>query len=169
MKTVLGTLFGVIAMVALLQAPGAAAEEIFCGKILGYSAATATAHGSFVIAAPGPQALVGTYIVIPRGTTQFDTQGTAWVCVRTTDVPPTPVADNQTSTRAFVAFVAPGSPGYRAEPTAAPTPAGPPRAIGSLPGTATASDTGALVPLALGVPGLIALGAYALRGRRQAR
>lgn len=168
MKTVLGTLFGVIAMAALLQVSAMAAEEIFCGRILGYSAATATAHGSFVIAERGPQTLVGTYIVIPRGTTQFDTQGTAWVCVRTTDVPPTPVADNQTSTRAFVAFVAPGSPGYRAEPTAAPTPAGP-RAVGSLPGTATAPATGALAPLALGVPGLIALGAFALRQGRPIR
>lgn len=164
MKSAFGTLIGVIAMVLLVHAPAMAAEEIYCGRILGYSAATAAAHGSFVIVERGPEGTIEKYVVIPQGMTQFDTQGTAWVCVRTTDTAPTRVADGQTTTRAFVSFVTPGSPGYRAEPTPAPTAS--PRAVGSLPSTATAPATPAVVPLALGVPALLALAAHALRKRR---
>ncbi|HAL26879.1 MAG TPA: hypothetical protein DCP25_09095 [Chloroflexi bacterium] len=158
-----------IAIVIAIATSGAAnaADEVVCGRIMGYSGATATAPGSLVIPQPGDTAPAGTYIVIPVGA-QFTYPGTSWACVRTTASAPTQVFGGFTSTRTFAGFVAPGSPGYRAEP-AAPSPSGPVPtgrgSVGVLPGTSTAPISVPLMPLALSVSGLLALGVYALRRR----
>lgn len=164
MRTVIGALCGTTAMVALMLAPAAAAEEIICGRIMGFSAATATAPGSFVIPQPGDVAPAGTYIVIPKGT-EFTAPGTAWVCVRTSESPPTQVFGGFTSTRTFVEFVPPGSPGYRAEPTPAPTPSRSPGGTGALPSTSTAR-TDMVLALALFASAVLGLGGAYLLLRR---
>lgn len=102
----------------------AQSEQIFCGRILGYIAATATAPGAFVIVKPGdaPAPVGGTYIAITAGT-QFQMPGTAWVCVRATPggaTVPVPGSPSGT-THTFVAFVPEGAPGYQPEPTATPS------------------------------------------------
>lgn len=140
MKTLIsGVCCCVIAIIALIQAPAAAAEEITCGKILGSSAPTATAPGSFVIPQLGIPAPAGTYISISQGTQFTYVWPPVWVCVRTTESPPTQVFGGYISTRTFVEFVQPGSPGYRAEPAPAPTPSGSrvTGQVGGLPGTST--------------------------------
>ncbi len=147
-------------IIALSQVlPAAAAEDIVCGRIMGFSSATATASGSFVFAQPGLDvAPAGTYIVIPQGT-PFSLQ-TGWVCVRTTASPPTLILGQFISTRTFVGFVPPGSPGYRAEPTAAPASGPLPTGRGevnALPGTSTSPSDEPLGPLALSFLGLLAL------------
>jgi len=103
----------------------AQSEQIFCGRILGYIAATATAPGAFVIVKPGdaPAPVGGTYIAITAGT-QFQTPGApVWVCVRTTPggtSVPVPGSPSGT-THTFVAYVPEGAPGYQPEPTAKPS------------------------------------------------
>lgn len=176
MKTLISGVCCAIAIVALMQAPAAAAEEIICGLILGSSSATATAPGSFVIPQPGDRAPAGTYIVIPQGTQFTYAQPLVWVCVRTTGSPPTQVMGGFVSTRTFVEFVQPGSPGYRAAPAPAPTPSGSPATgqVGAvtspasgLPNTSTSPTSAPLPQLALFVSALLALGsAYVLRRRR---
>lgn len=151
MRSVVGALF-TLAIAALIQIPAlAASDDIVCGRIMGLVGATATAAGSLVIPQSGDVAPAGTYIVIPQGT-QVSSQGVTWVCVRTTASSPTQVMGGFVATRPFAGFVAPGSPGYRAEPTAAP-PSGPAPTgrggVGVLPGTSTAPSGVPLVPLAL--------------------
>lgn len=148
----------VIAIATATAGAANATDDIVCGRIMGMTGATASAPGAMVIPQPGDVAPAGTYIVIPPGMTQVTSQGVAWVCVRTTSSPPTQVLGGFTSTRTFVAFVAPDSPGYRAEPAAA-SPRGP------LPSTSTAPGSAPLVPLALSLSGLLALGLLALRRR----
>ena len=121
-----------------------AADDVVCGKILGFIA-TATADGSLVIPQPGDVAPAGTYILIRQGTAFAAPAGTPWVCVRTTTIAPTQVFGGNIATRAFVAFVAAGSPDFRAEPTPAQRSAVP-GGVGSLPNTST--DGGVALTLA---------------------
>ena len=173
MRNLLAVVCG-LAILSLTQTPAAAAEEIFCGKILGSSAPTATAPGSFVIPQPGDRAPAGTYIGVAAGTQFSYERPLVWVCVRATlggPVVPVPGSPSGT-THTFVAFVTPGSPGYRAEPAAAPSPIGSPGTGGvaapSLPSTST--EAAASPRPALFVFALLALGgSYALRRRRTAR
>lgn len=155
----------VLGVLAFLPAAAAAqAEEIVCGRIMGHYRATPTGSGDFVVVERSPTgAAIATYILIPEGA-QFSYDAASWVCVRTTSAPPTRTYDGSTATRTFVAFVAPGSAGYRAEPTAAPVPSASPAAVGSLPST----TTGAPPPpaqLALGVAALVLAGAVHLLRR----
>jgi len=160
-----------IALIALMPASAAAAEQIVCGKILGSIGPQANAAGSFVIPQPGDTAPAGTYIVVPAGTQFSYAQPPVWVCVRTIDSPPTPVMGTQTSSLTFVSFVQPGSPGYRAEPIPAPRASDAPRPVGGLPNTSTAPSSALLPSVALFVSGVVALwGAYLRRpaqGRSQ--
>lgn len=154
----------------------AQSEQIFCGRILGYSAATSAAPGSFVIVKAGESdraPLGGTYIAIPAGT-QFQTPGApVWVCVRAnpggTSVP-VPGSPSGT-THTFVAYIPQGAPGYQPEPTAMPSPAGSPATGGvgaapprALPGTSTEADS---APFAVVFVGLAALAAASARVRRR--
>jgi hypothetical protein len=142
------------------------ADDVVCGRIMGDVGATATAAGSLVIPQPGDVPPAGTYIVIPQGT-PFSSQA-GWVCVRTTASPPTLVLGQFISTRTFVGFVPPGTPGYRAEPSPAPLRGPLPTGRGGaalLPGTSTAATGAAVTALALVLLGVLALGYVLRRGR----
>ncbi len=168
MRSLIGAVFGAFAIAALIQVPASAAEEIVCGKILGSVAPTATAPGAFVIPQPGDVAPAGTYIAVPAGTQFSYAHPLVWVCVRATlggPVVPVPGSPSGT-THTFVAFVAPGSPGYRAEPTPAPRPSASAATgqVGTLPGTST-EPTG-LPLMVLFASGLAVLAsAFVLRRR----
>jgi hypothetical protein len=163
-RVFMGAVCFAIALIALMPAAAAAAEQIVCGKILGSISPQANAAGSFVVPQPGDTAPAGTYIVIPAGTQFSYAQPLVWVCVRTIDSPPTPVMGTQISSLTFLSFVQAGSPGYRAEPIPAPRASDLPRPVGGLPSTSTSPAGTFLLPVALFVSVLLALGAaYVLR------
>ena len=105
-----------LAVFAFASQPVLAVDEVACGRVLGYSAATATATGSLVVARPGDVAPNGYYVVIPAGI-QVSATGSSWICMRTTEIQPTQVAGGFTTTRAFAALIAPGASDYVPEPT----------------------------------------------------
>jgi hypothetical protein len=159
-----------IAIIFATSGAANAADEVVCGVSFGFSLATATAPGSTTLGQNPPPGYVGAQpsvtIVIPLGSpvTRPDLRGdaTGYLCIRTS---------TSGSTRTFVAVVPPGSAGYLPRPAAGP-PSGPVPggrgAVGVLPSTSTAPSSVPLVPLALSLSGLLALGAYALRRRRHA-
>jgi hypothetical protein len=153
----IGAVCVAIALIALMPATAAAAEQVVCGKILGSISPQANAAGSFVIPQPGDTAPAGTYIVIPAGTQFSYAQPPVWVCVRTIDSPPTPVMGTQISSLTFLNFVQAGSPGYRAEPIP----------VGGLPNTSTAPAGTLLPPVALFASVLLALGGAYVRRRAE--
>lgn len=166
----IGAVFGALAIVALTQAPALAAEEVICGKILGSIAPTATTAGAFVIPKLGVPAPDGNYIGVAAGTQFSYAQPPVYVCVRATlggPVIPVPGSPSGT-TFTFIEFVAPGAPGYRAEPTPAPRPSVSPSTgqVGTLPGTSTESTD--LPPLVLFASGLVVLASAFLLRRRAA-
>lgn len=101
-----------------MTTPALAADAVVCGSVLGFSPATASATGSFVISQIEPPAGPSTTMpavafMLPAGTQLPLPSG--YVCVR---------YSTAGATNTFIAIVQAGAPGFIASPTPGPSATG---------------------------------------------
>jgi len=157
MRSVFAGALLAIALLALTPMPTSAADQIFCGNVLGFQPATASASGQIALTQPvpaGTRPSVGPSVMITIPPGGISTFPSGWVCVRATVTG---------STNTFVAVVPPGAPGFLSPPTPGPSASGGREVSvsgaarpGTLPNTSTTDDS-AVNALGIGALALLVL------------
>ena len=165
MRVITTSLFALGLLIAS-SSTATAAEEIACGHVMGYAAASGGMPASFVIQRPGDTPPSGFYVAVPYGTTLTPPAADQWICVRTNVIPAVTIYGGNTATHEFINFVQAGQAGYIASPTPAPSPSatgrdsgvggaavppGASQAVGQLPSTSTSSDAAVWIFVACGL------------------